>query len=73
MRYDLTFYPFACVLLILLALLFCRFWQGGKSALAGSKPPRRKPHLVRRVENPGLPKVWHGNCFLVNIWIFNAL
>jgi hypothetical protein len=57
MRYDLTFYPFACVLLILLALLFCRFWQSGKSALAGSKLPRRKPHLVRRVENETVVRI----------------
>ncbi len=42
MRFDLTFSPFVCVLLILLALLFCRFWQGGKSAPVGPKPPRRK-------------------------------
>src|SRR5919108_817404 len=45
MRFDLTFSPFACVLFILLALLFCRFWQGGKSAPAGSKPPKRKREL----------------------------
>jgi hypothetical protein len=42
MRFALTFSPFACVLFIVLALLFCRFWQSGKSAPAGSKPPQRK-------------------------------
>jgi transposase-like protein/IS1 family transposase len=42
MRFDLTFSPFACVLFILLALLLCRFWQSGKSAPAGAKPPKRK-------------------------------
>src|SRR5262245_47361077 len=42
MRFDLTFYPFVCVVLILLALLFYRFWQGGKSAPAGPKLPRRR-------------------------------
>jgi IS1 family transposase/transposase-like protein len=45
MRFDLTFYPFACVLCILLALLFCRFWPSGKSAPAGAKPPKRKREL----------------------------
>jgi IS1 family transposase/transposase-like protein len=42
MRSDLTFYPFVCVTLIFLALLFYRFWQGGKSSLAGPKLPRRQ-------------------------------
>jgi hypothetical protein len=42
MRFDLTFYPFVCVALILLALLFYRFRQGGKSSPAGLKLPRRK-------------------------------
>jgi hypothetical protein len=42
MRFDLTFYLFAWVLLILLALLFCRFWQGGKRAPAVPKPPKQK-------------------------------
>ena len=45
MRFDLTFYPFACVLCILLALLFCRFWPSGKSAPAEAKPPKRKREL----------------------------
>jgi hypothetical protein len=45
MRFDLTFYPFVSVLLILLALLVCRFWLGGKSSPAESKPPRRKREL----------------------------
>jgi hypothetical protein len=42
MRFDLTFYPLVCVALILLALLFYRFWQGDKRFPAGLKPPRRK-------------------------------
>jgi hypothetical protein len=45
MRFDLTFYPFACILCLLLALLFCRFWPSGKSAPAGAKPPKRKREL----------------------------
>jgi IS1 family transposase/transposase-like protein len=39
---NLDFYPFTGVVLILLALLFYRFWQGGRSAPAGLKLPRRK-------------------------------
>jgi transposase-like protein len=42
MRFDLTFYLFVCVVLILLALLFGQFWQGGKSAPAGPKLLKRK-------------------------------
>jgi hypothetical protein len=42
MRFDLTVYLFAWVFLILLALLFCRFWQGGTRAPAEPKPPKRK-------------------------------
>jgi transposase-like protein/IS1 family transposase len=42
MQFDLTFYLFAWVLLILLALLFCRFWQGGQRAPAVPTPPKRK-------------------------------
>jgi transposase-like protein/IS1 family transposase len=42
MRFDLTFYSFVCVALILLALLCYRFRQGGKSSPAGPKLPRRK-------------------------------
>jgi hypothetical protein len=40
---NLDFYPFTGVVLILLALLFYRVWQGGRSAPAGLKLPRRKP------------------------------
>jgi transposase-like protein len=42
MRFDLTFYLCAWVFLILLALLFCWFWQGGKRAPAVPKPAKRK-------------------------------
>ena len=42
MRFDLTFSPFAYVLVMLLALLFCRFWPSGTSAPAGAKPPKRQ-------------------------------
>ena len=42
MQFDLTFSLFAWVLLILLALLFCRFWQGGQRAPAVPTPPKRK-------------------------------
>jgi IS1 family transposase/transposase-like protein len=42
MKFDLTFYLFAWVLLSLLALLFYQFWPGGQRALAVPKPPKRK-------------------------------
>jgi hypothetical protein len=42
MRFELTFYLFAWVLLSLLALLCCRFWQGGRRAPAVPKPPKGK-------------------------------
>lgn len=41
MRFDLTVYAFACVLIILLVLLLQWLWRGSKSAPAGSKPPKR--------------------------------
>jgi IS1 family transposase len=42
---DLNFYPFACVLFILLCLLLCRFWRWGKATPLARKPPglKRKP------------------------------
>jgi hypothetical protein len=42
---DLNFYPFACVLFILLCLLLCRFWRCGKATPSARKPPglKRKP------------------------------
>jgi hypothetical protein len=57
---DLTFYLFVWVVLILLALPFCRFWQGGKSTQqcrnrrdASVSPNRlqasRASSIVRRV------------------------
>jgi hypothetical protein len=39
---DLGFYPFACVLLILLCLLLCRLWRRGKTTPSARKPPRLK-------------------------------
>ena len=39
---DLVFYLYTCVFFILLCLLFCRFWPGGKPSPAVPKPPRRK-------------------------------
>jgi IS1 family transposase/transposase-like protein len=39
---DLVFYLYTCVFFILLCLLFCRFWPGGKTSPAGPKLPRRK-------------------------------
>jgi transposase-like protein/IS1 family transposase len=42
MQFDLVFYLYTCVFLILLCLLFCRFWPGGKTPPAVPKPPRRK-------------------------------
>jgi IS1 family transposase len=38
---DLGFYPFACVLFILLCLLLYRLWHRGKTTLSAHKPPRR--------------------------------
>ena len=42
---DLNFYPFACVLFILLCLLLCWFWRCGKATPSARKPPglTRKP------------------------------
>jgi IS1 family transposase/transposase-like protein len=42
MRFELTFYLFAWILLILLALFCCRFWQGGQRTPVVPKPPKRK-------------------------------
>jgi IS1 family transposase len=42
MRSDLGFYPFACVLFILLCLLLCRLWRCGKTTPSVRKPPRPK-------------------------------
>lgn len=39
---DLGFYLYTCVFFILLSLLFCRFWPGGKAPPAVPKPPRRQ-------------------------------
>jgi hypothetical protein len=39
---DLVFDRYTCVCFILLCLLCCRFWPGGKTPPAGPKPPRRK-------------------------------
>ena len=39
---DLVFDLYTCVFFILLCLLFCRFWPGGKTSPAGPKLPRRK-------------------------------
>jgi IS1 family transposase len=39
---DLVFDLYACVFLIFLCLLVCRFWPGGKPPPAVPKPPRRK-------------------------------
>jgi hypothetical protein len=37
---DLGFYPFACVLFILLCLLRCWLWRHGKTIPSACKPPR---------------------------------
>jgi hypothetical protein len=37
---DLGFYPFTCVLFILLGLLLCRLWRRGKTTPSARKPPR---------------------------------
>jgi len=37
---DLGFYPFACVLFILLCLLLCRLWRCGNTTPSARKPPR---------------------------------
>jgi IS1 family transposase len=37
---DLSFYPFACVLFILLCLLRCRLWRRGNTTPSARKPPR---------------------------------
>lgn len=42
MQSDLVFYLYPCVFLILLCLLLCRFWPGGKLPPTMPKPPRRK-------------------------------
>jgi hypothetical protein len=42
MKCDLTFYLFAWVVLMLLALLCGRFWQGGQRAPAVPQPPKGK-------------------------------
>jgi hypothetical protein len=42
MQSDLGFYPFACVLFILLCLLLCRLWRCGKTTPSARKPPRPK-------------------------------
>lgn len=42
MPFDLGFYPFACVLFILLCLLLCRLWRRGKTTPLVRKPPRPK-------------------------------
>jgi IS1 family transposase len=39
---DLGCSPFACVLFILLGLLLCRLWRGGKTPPLAHKPPRPK-------------------------------
>jgi IS1 family transposase/transposase-like protein len=45
MPYDSGFYPFACVLFILLCLLLCRLWHCGKTTPSVRKPlrPTREP------------------------------
>src|SRR5215831_11595192 len=45
MQPDLTFYPLAWIFLILVILLFCRLWRGGKLTSAAPKPPgvKREP------------------------------
>jgi IS1 family transposase/transposase-like protein len=42
MRSDLAVYPFVCVLLILLMLVFRQLWQSIKATPAALKPPRPK-------------------------------
>ena len=42
MRFNLDFYPFIWVFLILLCLLLRRFWHNGKTASTAPTPPRRK-------------------------------
>jgi IS1 family transposase len=45
MQSDLTFYPLAWIFLILVILLFCQLWRGGKWTSAAPKPPgvKREP------------------------------
>jgi hypothetical protein len=56
MQSDLTFYPLAWIVLILVILLFCQLWRGGKWPSAAPKPPgvKREPQpfagLTRKPE-----------------------
>jgi hypothetical protein len=41
MRFNLDFYLFICVVLVLLCLLLRRLWHNGKTASTAPTPPRR--------------------------------
>src|SRR5262245_51540836 len=46
MQPDLTFYPLAWIFLVIVILLCCQLWRGGKLTSAASKPSgvKREPH-----------------------------